>query len=183
MVLPILQIGAQVLYQKSLDVPEDKIDSAEIKSLIANMLDTCKAHDEETAGLSAVQIGHLWRVFIIRRVDLENEQWEVCINPKVKVLGEKSSTVWEGCLSIGDGADRLFGPVERPDNVTLSYTDASGKQKSISATGYLSHIILHENDHLEGHLFLEYVQNPTLIWRSEDLDNYIAQTGHFPPLD
>ncbi|MBL8014609.1 MAG: peptide deformylase [Candidatus Doudnabacteria bacterium] len=181
MVRDILQIGNPILYKKSAPVAVKDIPSKEIQTLIQDMLETCAAHDEETAGLSGVQIGEPTRIFIIRRVDLESEPWEVCINPELEIDASVRSTVWEGCLSIGTGAERVFGPVERPDHVKMTCLNEKGEQKTVDAKGYLAHIILHEFDHLEGKLFLQYIADPSNIWRSEDLDEYLEENGTFPP--
>ncbi|MCA9378932.1 peptide deformylase, partial [Candidatus Dojkabacteria bacterium] len=136
-------------------------------------VETCESFGDETAGLSAVQIGVMRRMFVVRRIDLEPESWEVMINPKVTILDNHQTEYWEGCMSIGTGEDRLFGPVPRAKKAKVEYLDVSGAEHSLEVSDYMAHIVLHELDHLEGKLFLQYIDNPRNIWRGGDLDKYL----------
>ncbi len=187
MVKEIIQIGNPKLNKKSKEIPLKEIESTKVKKLIQDLLDSANKDKKETAGLSAVQIGTLKKVYLVRRVDLEENTdatplWKVMINPEVKILGEGKSIIWEGCMSIGTGKGRLFGPVERPDDVEVSYYNLNGKKQFLKAEGYLAHIIQHEQDHLNGILFIKYINNPENIWRAEDLDEYIGEYSHYPPI-
>lgn len=181
--LKILQYGNPILETKSEEVKE--WNDPKIKKLIEDMLEVLEAHGDGGAGLSAPQVGVLRRVAICRRLDLEETRdlkikeegkepkfepiWEIMINPKIVSKSEKTSTFWEGCLSINEGD--LFGQVERPANVTVEFTDLEGNKKSIAAKGYFSHVVQHEIDHLNGILFLKYVDSPEHLYTSEDLEN------------
>lgn len=187
MVKPILQIGNPLLYKSSQPVAPEDILSRENQQLIQDMFDTCNHEKESTAGLSAVQIGVLKQIYIIRRIDLDTDEednpvWEALINPKVEYLSEKKAIAWEGCLSIGTGDKRLFGPVSRYQDVRVEYHDKYGKPQNLEAHGFLAHIIQHEQDHLDGVLFLKYIHNPENIWKSSKLDEYIEDHDTFPPV-
>lgn len=168
----ILQYGNPILEQRSEEIKE--FDTPELKNLVTDMLDTLNARGNTAAGLSAPQIGILKRVAICRRMDLEEEDvnkdpvWEVMINPVIKVTSKETTTMWEGCLSINQGD--LFGKVTRPKDIKVEYYDITGKMKSLNATGYFSHVIQHEIDHLDGKLFISYVPNPSELYTSEEMD-------------
>lgn len=66
---PILQIGNQILYTTSETVSFPLSD--EIKNIIIDIKDTLDSTGELGAGLSAVQIGKLVRVAIVRDIDLD----------------------------------------------------------------------------------------------------------------
>lgn len=186
MVRDIIQIGDPILLEVSKKVTKKDLLSRETQVLIDDMLDTCNAEKEGSAGLSAVQIGVLKRIYIARRMDLQdgdddrNPIWEVMVNPVVEVLDDTGSRMWEGCLSIGKGDERLFAPVSRPKKIRVTYWDREGKEKSFEASEYMSHVVQHEQDHLDGKLFLNYVKNPKNIWKSIDLDKYINTYGEYP---
>lgn len=180
MVKEILQLGDKRLTTPSKEVDISKISSPEIQKIITNLLDTCHAHDSDTAGLSAVQIGTLKRIYVARRIDLAEERWDVMINPQVKVLDSTPVMMWEGCMSIGVGDKRLFGPVYRPNKVEVTYFDSKGNKQTLVAEGYMAHIVQHEQDHLNGKLFLQYVSDPGNIWQSKELDEYVETYGHYP---
>jgi peptide deformylase len=168
----ILQYGNQILEQRSEEVKE--FNTLELKTLVADMLDTLNARGNTAAGLSAPQIGILKRLAICRRMDLEEVNsdadpiWEVMINPVIKVTSKETTTMWEGCLSINQGD--LFGKVTRPKDVKVEYYDIEGKKKSLNASGYFSHVIQHEIDHLDGKLFISYIPNPAELYTSEEMD-------------
>lgn len=187
----ILQIGAPILTQPTVKVQE--YDSEETLGLIADLLDTCNVAADVTAGLSAPQIGSNLAVCICRRVDLEEkhgdnsvtkeELWEVMINPEIVSTSADKSMFWEGCLSIGSGANQLFGPVERPKEVRVKYVTTSGETQELIASGYFAHVVQHELDHLQGLLFLQYISNPENIWRSDELDDYLEEYGDYPDVE
>ncbi|MDQ7021435.1 MAG: peptide deformylase [Candidatus Dojkabacteria bacterium] len=173
------------MLKESVKVERADIDSKETRSLIKDLLDTCKANFEDAAGLSAVQIGVLKRVFVVKRTDLEDEyrdQWEVMINPNIKILDKKESLIWEGCLSINTGENRLYGPVYRPKKVRIEYYDQKGNKRSLDADGFFSHLIQHELDHLNGILFLSHVENPANIWKEDEFDKYLKENRQYPPI-
>jgi peptide deformylase len=59
----------------------------------------------------------------------------------------------EGCLSIPDVRD----DVKRQVNVNIRHLDIEFKLQESEFSGWISRIIQHENDHLEGILFLDYL--------------------------
>src|SRR5690606_1621578 len=132
------------------------------------------AHKDAAAGLSAVQIGELYRIFIVKRVDLpQSDQLEIMINPIITFESQQKSLEWEGCMSINSDNQRLYGPVQRSKTVEVAYFNEKAEKKKLKATEFFSHLIQHELDHLNGILFLSYVKNPKNIWKEEDLDAYI----------
>ncbi len=185
MKLKILQIGEPILEQRASKVKQKEIKSKKIQALIDNMLDTCRANLERTAGLSAPQVGESLAISICRRLDIDEnaDEWEIMINPKIIAKSEEETIMWEGCLSVGVGDRALYGPVARPAEVVVEYLDREGKKKEIEGKEVFSHVIQHELDHLEGILFLKYVPNPDEnIWLSKDLDEYLAKFGEFPEI-
>lgn len=180
MVREIIQIGNPLLTQVSSPVPENELQSKKIQSLIQDMLDTCKHHDKDTAGLSAVQIGEPVRIYVARRIDVNEDIWEVFINPELEILDSEEGIMWEGCMSIGEGDNRLFAPVARANKVKVTYTKTDGTKAELVATDYMAHIVQHEQDHLNGKLFLQYVDDPRKVWKNKDLDEYLEEHGQYP---
>lgn len=180
MVKDIIQIGNKLLTQPSLKVEVADIQTEKIQKLITDLLDTCRYHDKDTAGLSAVQIGVPLRIYVARRIDIDEDLWEVFINPELEILEKEEGIMWEGCMSIGEGDNRLFAPVARANKVKVTYTKPDGTKAELIATDYMAHIVQHEQDHLEGKLFLQYVEDPKQIWRNKELDEYIEEYGKYP---
>jgi len=60
----------------------------------------------------------------------------------------------EGCLSI----PKIREDVYRPEEVTIEYMDENFISKSETFNGITARIILHEYDHIEGKLFIDYLK-------------------------
>lgn len=137
----IIQIGDPVLRKKCFEVTDFGEKTAE---LLDDMQETLKKSGG--VGLAAPQVGVLRRIFI---VDYEDEYIE-CINPVVTdKKGSAEDT--EGCLSVRG----KYGTVSRPTKLTLSYSDRTGKRITRKIQGYLARIVCHENDHLDGVLYVD----------------------------
>jgi peptide deformylase len=186
----VLQVGAEELEKKSISVENPK--SPETQAIIKDLLEICKAKEKTAGGLAAPQIGENLNIFVVRRVDLEEQYkksknelmpeklWEVIINPKIKKLGKRKTTFWEGCLSVENG--EVFGPVTRPSFVKIEYIDRYGNTQKLTAVDFLAHEIQHEIDHLMGVNFLKYVKDPQNLWKSKDLDDFIKKHGDLPDI-
>lgn len=119
---------------------EEVKDINEVQDLIQDMKDTLHS-TEHGVGISAVQIGVLKRVCLIHH----NGQDIVLINPVItKERGEQESN--EGCLSVPE----KYGKFTRPQKVWVEYTDETGRRKEIAEGGFMTRIICHELDHLDG---------------------------------
>ena len=145
MILPILQIGDEILTKKCL--PVEGIDGELIK-LLDDMKQTLA--DAKGAGLAAPQVGKNIRVFI---VDTDDGYYEF-INPKI--LGTSGSQYGvEGCLSVKG----KWGDVKRPRKVTVEALDRNGKKFKVVARDFFARAVCHENDHLDGILYVEKANN------------------------
>ncbi|MBN1331809.1 peptide deformylase [Candidatus Dojkabacteria bacterium] len=184
MKLKIRQIGDPVL--ETIAKRVENVNDKKIQKLIDDMIDTCRADINRTAGLSAPQVGESLAISICRRFDLgeDVDEWEAMINPEIISHSTDESIVWEGCLSIGVGDKAIYGPVARPKNISVEYISRTGEKKKLDAADYFSHVVQHEVDHTNGILFLKYVPKPdTNLWLSKDLDQYIEETGEFPAVN
>jgi peptide deformylase len=99
------------------------------------------------------------------------------VNPKLIYSSKETSAEWEGCASVGAGQKSLFGPVRRSKNCQISYTNTDEEEVIYNSADYLSHIILHEIDHLNGIIFLDRVEDPKMIMTAAELDEYAQKHG------
>ena len=145
--LPVYLYGHPVLRKKA--EPADPNDPA-LKELIKNMFETM--YDSDGVGLAAPQVGILKRIVVI---DTTGDDPIVLINPKVlETSGEQ--TGYEGCLS----EPGKTGQVTRANYVKALAYDENLEPFEIEGTELLARAILHEVDHLEGHLYVEKVEGP-----------------------
>lgn len=187
----VIQLGDSALEQKSKEVSNP--ESRSVQEMVAKLLLICQKKALRTAGLAAPQIGVNKRICIIRRFDIEARYekdkkfpksklkkgiWEVLINPRILKRGQTLITNWEGCLSVKNG--RLFGAVERPSWVKIKYLNVKGEEKELTGREFLSSVIQHEIDHLNGILFIKHITDPKNLWKEIDLDRYIRKHDDYP---
>ncbi|WP_341654652.1 peptide deformylase [Blattabacterium cuenoti] len=155
MVLPIVFYGNPILRKKCLDIDFSSCDRKEkISQLIQDMFETI--HKEKGIGLAAPQIGKNIRLFIVKTPYLNGENInnykEVFINAKILKIHGKECKFNEGCLSIPG----IMGNIKRKTHVKIEYYDQNWKKKKKTLTGICARVILHEYDHIEGKLFIDY---------------------------
>lgn len=127
--------------------PVEKFDQ-KLATLLDDMHETLdKANG---VGLAAPQIGICRRIFIMH---LEDEGRIEAINPEITARSGKQR-VEEGCLSCPD----LWGNVTRPWKVHLKAQDRNGNWFERDFTALAAQCTDHENDHLDGHIFLEIAE-------------------------
>ena len=129
--------------------------SKKISDLVRDLLDTMYA--QNGVGLAAPQIGENVRVFVID-CSTNNEPLNpiVFINPKIiKKSGAIKSN--EGCLSFPEA----YTDVRRYKNIMVKALNEHGKPFVIEAKDgtLLARAIQHENDHLDGILFIDHCIN------------------------
>ncbi len=132
-----------------------------LRALAKNMLYTM--YKASGIGLAASQIGLSLRMFVMdvdykREESQENKNSVVLnnLNPRIFVnpifkKKEGQTSYQEGCLSIPS----IYEEVSRFNNVCIEYRDLENRLLHIEADGLLSICLQHENDHLDGIVFLE----------------------------
>jgi peptide deformylase len=149
--------------------------------LIADMVETSleweRHHPNElSAAMAAPQIGELHRVIILRDDldDKDNQSFTALINPEIIRTEGATKTDYEGCLSVPDS---VYGLIARPDKVKIKALLADGTPVRIKANGHLARTILHEIDHLNGVLFIDYIRDQA------DAFFRLDERGELQPLD
>ena len=139
----------RILGDSALRVRCSEVESVddEVRQLVDDLMDTMYAADG--IGLAAPQVGIPLRVFVydVREPEVEPG---VLINPRL-VEGGGTVRDTEGCLSIPG----LNETVERYAEVVVEGLDREGREIRIEATDLLSRCLQHENDHLDGILFID----------------------------
>ncbi|TDJ07928.1 MAG: peptide deformylase [Deltaproteobacteria bacterium] len=135
----------------------------ELRDLVRDMLYTL--YKAPGLGLAAPQVGKSLRLFVMdtdyKREEITdakgNETYDLSeFNPRVIInpifTGHEGEILYEeGCLSLPG----IFENVKRADKVTVEYQDMWGNKHTEQAEGVYSVCLQHENDHLDGIVFLE----------------------------
>ena len=145
-VIPIRTLPDPILRQKARRVKS--IDKS-IDRLIDDMVETM--HSASGVGLAAPQVGISLRVIVI---GIPEEEELALINPQmVRRTGQR--LVNEGCLSIPG----YFAQVQRAEVVRVKGLDRTGKEIRIRADDLLAQALEHEIDHLNGVLYVDYLES------------------------
>lgn len=165
----VLKYGEPTLREPSKEV--HKV-SRKITDLVQDLFDTM--YTCNGVGLAAPQIGVNLRVFVIDASTKDNPIKPMAfINPKII---KKSGAIIEdeGCLSFPEA----YTPVRRYKNVTVKAMDVNGRTFLLEAKDgcLLARAIQHENDHLDGVLFIDHCTN-----RFEA--DEILKKHNLPPVD
>lgn len=155
MLLRITKIGEEILRQKA--QPVEEIND-EIRQLANDMLETMI--DADGVGLAAPQIGRSIRMFVIMADD---DVKRVFINPQIIKTSNEVGPYDEGCLSI----PQVYETIVRPLQVTVQAYDENGKRFTLDADGLLARCIQHENDHLDGVLYIDH-GDPDFAQKTEE---------------
>lgn len=164
MILPIVAYGHPVLRSVANEIDASYPD---LPKLIEDMWETMYASNG--VGLAAPQVNRSIRLFVMDSAQVfanksddekEDEKYpdapgikRLFINPKVV---EHHGADWaynEGCLSI----PKIREDIYRAEEVTLSYQDETFQPHTERFTGLTARVILHEYDHIEGKLFIDYL--------------------------
>lgn len=138
--------GDEILNKRAREIKEN---SEKIQTLIDDMFETM--YEAEGVGLAAPQIGVLKRLFVIDCSEERNQPF-VFINPEIlETRGTQTGS--EGCLSVPGKA----GIVTRPDYVKMKAFNRDFEEYIIEGEGLFARAMIHENEHLDGHLYTEKV--------------------------
>lgn len=164
MILPIVAYGHPILRKVAQDITKEY---PQLDKLIEDMWETMYASNG--VGLAAPQINKDIRLFVIDSAqifanmddqDREEETYpddpgtkQVFINAHIL---EEQGDDWaynEGCLSI----PKIREDIYRAEEVTLEYLDEHFVKHTKTFDGITARIILHEYDHIDGKLFIDYI--------------------------
>ncbi|MCQ2603687.1 MAG: peptide deformylase [Spirochaetia bacterium] len=143
MSLEVVTLGNEILRQKAKPVTEF---DQELEDTVNEMFRLMR--EKAGVGLAAPQVGISERFFVTEAAD---DIPRIFINPEIIETAQEMVSGEEGCLSLPG----VWAKVSRPVAVSLQAQDTKGKIFRFHAEGWLARIILHEYDHLNGHLFTD----------------------------
>ncbi len=140
-------IGDDILNKTAKEVKEM---TGKTRQLVDDLLETM--YEAEGVGLAAPQVGILKRIAVIDITE-ERDSPIVLVNPEITYTeGEQRGN--EGCLSVPGKA----GVVTRPNIVRVRAFDQDMNEYEIEGEELLARALIHEIEHLDGHLYVEKVE-------------------------
>jgi peptide deformylase len=175
MILPIVAYGSPVLRKVARDIDAGYPG---LDKLIADMWETM--YNSNGVGIAAPQVNKDIRLFVMDSEQIFQNQEEeekgeypdepgykgVFINAHIQELGGNEWSYNEGCLSI----PKIREDILRKESVTLTFMDEHFVEHTKTFIGITARVILHEYDHIEGKLFIDYIRplRRTLMKRKLD---------------
>ena len=175
MFLPIVAYGSPILRKVATEITQQY---EQLDKLIEDMWETM--YKSNGVGLAAPQINKSIRMFVIdsEQIFANQEPDEVgtfpdepgfkgvFINAKIINLSGNKWSYNEGCLSI----PKIREDISRDEAVTIEYYDENFLPQQKTFNGITARVILHEYDHIEGKLFIDYISplKKTLLKRKLD---------------
>ena len=163
MILPIVAYGSPVLRKVCNDITPDYPG---LEKLMADMWETM--YNSNGVGLAAPQINKEIRMFMLDSTqifdNLEDDELDLYpdgpgfkgtfINAHIEKIDGAEWSYNEGCLSI----PKIREDVYRSESVTLNYVDENFQPQTKTFNGITARVLLHEYDHIEGKLFIDYIK-------------------------
>lgn len=163
MVLPIVAYGNPVLRKVGLEITPEYPG---LQKLIEDMWETM--YNSKGVGLAAPQVDKNIRLFVMDSAqiieNLEEDEKDdypgdfgykgVFINARIKEVDGEDWPYNEGCLSI----PKIREDILRKERVSIHFYDENFMEHTENFTGITARVILHEYDHIDGKLFIDYLK-------------------------
>ena len=163
MVLPIVAYGNPVLRKVGTDITPEYPG---LQKLIEDMWETL--YNSKGVGLAAPQVNKDIRLFVVDSVqiieNLDEDEKDlypgdegykgVFINAHIAETEGEEWPYNEGCLSI----PKIREDILRKERVTINFLDENFQEHTKTFIGVTARVILHEYDHIEGKLFIDYLK-------------------------
>jgi peptide deformylase len=163
MILPIVAYGNPVLRKVGKDITPDY---PELSKLIEDMWETM--YNSRGVGLAAPQVNKDIRLFIMDSIqiikNLEEDEKDtypgdegykgVFINAKINTINGDEWLYNEGCLSI----PKIREDILRKEEIIITFLDENFNLQTKTFNGITARVILHEYDHIDGKLFIDYLK-------------------------
>jgi peptide deformylase len=173
--LKIAHIGHPVLRQRARELSREELLSERWQRFIDDLVETMR--DANGAGLAAIQVHEPVRIFAVEVKDnprypyKPNVPLTILVNPVISPLTTETFENYEGCLSVPN----LRGIVERFTEVRVTGWDRRGEPFERVARGLTAGTFQHENDHLDGAIFVDRVKDPRTLCTWAEFDRFHKQ--------
>ena len=156
-----------------------KEQALEVADIDGEIIELCAGlreilYDEGAVGVAATMVGVLKRVIVVDLQEDEQKKPFSMINPIVSWHSEETQVFEEGSICFPGASAKIT----RPKSIKVEYIDEKGVKQVMEAEGYLSTVIQHEIDYLNGKIYLDYLspmKRSLLLKRSK---KYTRRSGY-----
>ena len=143
-----------VLRRQCLDFSSEMLQSPEYGILARKMVATVTSPEQDGVGIAGPQVGLSRRIVAVQRFDKPGEPFEVYPNIRITATRGEKECGPEGCLSVPGRR----GEVLRWRDIDITYTSPDSLEDVTERiTGFTAVIFQHECDHLDGILYVDYI--------------------------
>lgn len=168
----IVRLGHPILRAPAQPIPPGQIETAELQTLIDDMIATMR--EAHGVGLAAPQVGEGVQLLLSDPGGgADPAAVRVVINPMLTPHPGELVYDWEGCLSIPG----LRGLVPRHPEVRVQGLDRGGQPLDLVLQGLEARIVQHEFDHLNGVVFLDRMRDLRSLSFSEEWERFMRSQG------
>lgn len=125
--------------------------NADIQGIIDAMFDVLQI--EKGIGIGANMVGVLKRIVVIHMQQDDITHRIAMVNPDIVSVSDGTHTFEEASLSFPG----ISAEITRPKSITVQFLDYDGVEQTLEAEGFLSTVIQHEIDYLDGTVYLDYL--------------------------
>lgn len=121
-------------------------------------------------GLAAPQVGLRRRILVLNATG-KPEDALALVNPVLVDRSGPPVVFEEGCLSFPG----IYAEIERPERCTVEAFDVDGLALRLELDGFVSRIVQHEHDHLEGVLLIDRMSPADKLRHRAALEELVAR--------
>lgn len=122
-----------------------------VRALIDQMFEVLQI--ENGIGLGANMVGLLERIVVINMWERDKLLTYSMVNPEIIESSKETRVFEEASLSFPG----ISAKIARPKQIKVKYLDYHGNQQILEAVNFLSTVVQHEIDYLDGKIFLDYL--------------------------
>jgi len=133
----------------------------DLQAVVKDLTDTLRS-DTLSVGLAAPQIGYPLAVAVVNLAKSEEDDL-ILVNPEVVSESGSWDIKYESCMSV----PHKRGQVKRRKKVQVRYQDVHGNDHELATSGFEARVILHEIDHLQGVLYVDRMEEDSVLEDTE----------------
>ncbi|WP_169567485.1 peptide deformylase [Sneathiella limimaris] len=123
----------------------------ETRDYVRQMFDILET--EKGIGIGANMVGLTEQIIVIHMKDGGPGDYLAMINPQILQSSEETQEFEEASLSYPG----ISASITRPAQIEVQYLDQQGEERTLKADGFLSTVIQHEMDYLQGRTYLDHL--------------------------
>jgi len=140
----------------------------ELRAIVAAMFE--RMYASKGVGLAAPQVGLKTRILVVNPSGEAKDEL-LLVNPKILARSGPPTVFEEGCLSFPG----IYAEVERPELCQVQACRLDGTPFEETFSGFVSRIVQHEYDHLEGVLLVDRMSPADRLRHKAALEDLVAR--------